>query len=303
MVTEHDHTALIEQRLADLGLRVTYGAQVDERDDFDSSAVASRVGDLHEAFADPDVAAVLTVIGGFNSHELLPHLDWDLIAAHPKVLCGYSDITALQNAILARTGLVTYSGPHWSTFGMRDHLEPTLAWFRAALFSADPVELTPSDRWTDDLWFADQDDRHPQPGEGWWALRPGAAAGRLVGGNLCTFNLLQGGPYRPSLEGALLMVEDDALTFPALLARNLISLRQLPDAAAITGIVIGRFQQASGVTRALLEQIVERADLPAGVPVLGNVDFGHTHPLATLPVGGEAELVVGRRSAFRLTRH
>jgi muramoyltetrapeptide carboxypeptidase LdcA involved in peptidoglycan recycling len=276
---------------------------VDERDDFDSSSVASRVADLHEAFADPEVAAVLTVIGGFNSIELLPHLDWDLIAAHPKVLCGYSDITALQNAILARTGLVTYSGPHWSTFGMRDHLEPTLGWFRAALFDSEPIELTPSPAWTDDLWFLDQDDRHPQPGEGWWALRPGTAAGRLVGGNLCTFNLLQGGPYRPSLEGALLLVEDDALTFPAELARNLTSLLQLPDAAGITGVVIGRFQRASGITRNLLQLVVVRADLPSGVPVLANADFGHTHPLATLPIGGDAELVVGPRCTFRLTRH
>ncbi|WP_375423941.1 S66 peptidase family protein [uncultured Friedmanniella sp.] len=304
MVTEHDHTALIEQRFAALGLRLTYGAHVDERDDFDSSPVASRLADLHEAFADPDVAAIMTVIGGFNSHELLPHLDWALVAAHPKVLCGYSDITALQNAILARTGLVTYSGPHWSTFGMRDHLQQTLDWFEAALFSDEPLELTASSSWTDDLWFLDQDDRHPQPNEGWWALRPGSAAGRIVGGNLCTFNLLQGGPYRPSLEGALLVVEDDALTFPAQLARDLTSLLQLPDAAGITGVVVGRFQGASGLTRDLLAQIVERAGLPFGVPVLANVDVGHTHPLMTLPIGGRAELVVdGGRAHFRLTQH
>lgn len=304
MVTEHDHTALIDQRFAALGLTLTYGAHVDERDAFDSSPVAGRVADLHDAFEDPSVAAVLTVIGGFNSNELLPHLDFELIAAHPKVFCGYSDITVLQNAILARTGLVTYSGPHWSTFGMRDHLEPTLDWFRAALFSDDPVDLRPAASWTDDLWFLDQDDRHPEPNEGWWPLRPGTASGRLVGGNLCTFNLLQGGPYRPSLAGAVLLVEDDALTFPAELARNLTSLLQLPDARQIVGVVIGRFQRASGITRPLVEQVVDRADLPPGVPVLAGVDVGHTHPLATLPIGGEVELVVdGDASSFRLTRH
>ncbi|MDR8413242.1 LD-carboxypeptidase [Nonomuraea sp. 3-1Str] len=61
--------------------------------------------------SDPSLAAVLTVIGGYNSNELLPFLDWELIRANPKILCGYSDITAVQNAILARAGLVTYSGP------------------------------------------------------------------------------------------------------------------------------------------------------------------------------------------------
>jgi len=303
LVTEHDHTDLVNARFDALGLRLTCGAHVDERDDFDSSSIASRVADLHDAFADPEVDAVLTVIGGFNSNELLPHLDWELIAAHPKVFCGYSDITALQNAILARTGLVTYSGPHWSTFGMRDHLEPTLDWFVRTLFDEAPVDLRPSATWTDDLWFLDQDARHPQPNEGWAALRPGRAVGPLVGGNLCTFNLLQGTPYRPSLAGAVLVVEDDALTFPTELARNLTSLLQLPDAGQVAGIVIGRFQRESGITRALLEQILDRQPLADGVPVLAGVDFGHTMPLVTLPIGGEAELVVGDASRFRLTRH
>ena len=88
MVTEHDHTATIEGRFAELGLSLSYGAHVDERDSFDSSAIGSRVADLHAAFADPSVAAVMTVIGGYNSNELLPSLDWELIRANPKIFCG-----------------------------------------------------------------------------------------------------------------------------------------------------------------------------------------------------------------------
>ena len=72
MVNEHDHTAIIEARFEQLGLRLSYGEHVDVRDDFDSSPVADRVTDLHAAFADREVAAILTVIGGFNSNELLP---------------------------------------------------------------------------------------------------------------------------------------------------------------------------------------------------------------------------------------
>jgi muramoyltetrapeptide carboxypeptidase LdcA involved in peptidoglycan recycling len=303
MVAEHDHSAVIEARFAGLGLRLTYGDHVDERDDFDSSSIASRVADLQAAFADPDVAAILTVIGGFNSNELLPYLDWDLIAANPKVLCGFSDITALQNAILARTGLVTYSGPHWSSFGMRDHFEQTLAWFTQALFSDEPVDLAPSASWTDDLWFLDQDDRRVRANEGWWALQPGAATGRVVGGNLCTLNLLQGTPYLPSLDGAVLMLEDDSESNPATFARDLTSLLQLPDAAGLCGLVVGRFQRASGMTRQLLEQIVARQPRLAGLPVLAGVDFGHTQPLATLPIGGRVALTVGDTSSLILTEH
>lgn len=303
MVAEHDHGAVLDARFANLGLTLTYGEHVDERDDFDSSSIASRVEDLHSAFADPGVAAVLTVIGGFNSNELLPYLRWDLIAANPKVLCGFSDITALQNAILARTGLVTYSGPHWSSFGMRDHFEQTQQWFVQLLFDTAPVEVRPATTWTDDLWFMDQDARQVLPGEGWWALQPGIATGRIVGGNLCTLNLLQGTPFMPSLDGALLIVEDDAESDPVTFARNLTSLLQVPDAVGVRGLVVGRFQRASGMTRALLEQIVARQPRLAGLPVLANADFGHTSPLVTLPIGGQATVTVGAQPSLVVTEH
>ena len=300
-VAEYDHSAVIDARFAALGLRLTFGDHVDERDDFQSSSIASRVADLHAAFADPEVAGLLTVIGGFNSNQLLPHLDWDLIAANPKIFCGYSDITALQNAMLTRASLVTYSGPHWSSFGMRDHFEQTQRWFEEALFGEKPIELRPADIWTDDLWFADQDNRTVRPNEGWWPLRPGQAAGRIIGGNLATLNLLQGTEYMPSLAGALLMIEDDFVSDADAFARNLTSLLQLPDAAGVQGLVIGRFQEASGVTRSLLEQIIARQDRLAGLPVLGNADFGHTSPFATFPIGGRAALAVGATSSLRMS--
>jgi muramoyltetrapeptide carboxypeptidase len=299
-VAEHDHSAVIERRFEDMGLRLTYGDHVDERDEFDSSPISSRVEDLHAAFADPSVAGIITVIGGFNSNELLPYIDWDLIAAHPKVFCGYSDISALQNAMLAKTGLVTYSGPHWSSFGMRDHFEPTGEWFRKAVFDDRPIALEPAEAWTDDLWFADQDARTVRPNDGWWQMNPGRATGRVVGGNLCTLNLLPGTGYMPSLDGAVLFVEDDAASDVPAFARELTSLLQLPDAAGVQGLVIGRFQVASGMTRDLLTQIVERQPVLASVPVVANVDFGHTSPLATIPLGGTASVEVGDRTSITL---
>jgi muramoyltetrapeptide carboxypeptidase LdcA involved in peptidoglycan recycling len=104
----------------------------------------------------------------------------------------------------------------------------------------------------------------------------------------------------PSLNGALLMIEDDATSDADTFARNLTSLLQLPDAAGVQGLVIGRFQQASGMTRALLAQIIARQDRLEGRPVLGNADFGHTNPLATFPIGGQATLTVGATSSLRI---
>ncbi len=303
VVMADEHSALIEQRLGALGLHVSFGEHVDERDAFDSSRRESRVADLHAAFDDPQVAGILTVIGGFNSNELLVDIDWGLIAANVKVFCGFSDITALQNAMLARSGLVTYSGPHWSTFGMRDGFEDTLGWFRAAVVFDEPITITPVDTWTDDAWFRDQDAREFLPNDGWWALQPGEAEGQLIGGNLCTLNLLQGTPFMPSLDGALLMLEDDADSSPANFARDLTSLLQVSDAAGIQGLVIGRFQRASQMTRSLLEQIVARQPMLAGRPVLANADFGHTSPLMTFPIGGRARIQAGSASSLTITRH
>ena len=118
--------AIADGRLQDLGLRVTFGRHAEESDAFTSSSVQVRIDDLHEAFADVHVAAILTVIGGYNSNQLLRYIDWELIRAHPKIFCGYSDITALQNAVWAKTGLVTYSGPHYSTFGQKLHADYTV---------------------------------------------------------------------------------------------------------------------------------------------------------------------------------
>ena len=304
LIMENDNTRWMNERFAAMGLTLTFGEHVDEDDQFRSGSIEHRVADLHAAFADPDVAGILTVIGGFNSNELLPHLDFDLIAANPKVFCGYSDITALQNAILARTGLVTYSGPHWSSWGMRDHFEPTGDWFRAAVTDDAPIAVEPSQAWTDDLWFLDQDARTPVPNEGWSPLRPGRASGRIVGGNLCTLNLLQGTANMPSLDGALLFLEDDFESDAAHVARNLTSLLQQPDADGVTGLVVGRFQDSSAVTREALDEIVARQPALRGKPVLAGVDFGHTSPLLTFPVGGTAELAVGDdATTLTITRH
>ncbi|CAN5901894.1 LD-carboxypeptidase [soil metagenome] len=296
-VARHDEAT---GRLRSLGLDVSFGDHVDERDDFTSSSVASRVADLHDAFADPRVAGILTVIGGFNSNQLLDHLDWDLIAANPKVFCGYSDITALQHALLAHTGLLTYSGPHWSSFGMRDHFELTLDWFRRTVFAPEaggqdgPIDLAPAQEWTDDLWFLDQDDRHPEPSDGWWSLgADGIESGRIIGANLATVTLLPGTPHMPLPESCVLVIEDDLESQPHHFDRLLHSLLHhlTHEGTQVRGVVIGRFQRDSQMTRDLLQTIVGIPEL-AALPIVANIDYGHTSPMITLPIGGEIEMRV-----------
>ncbi|MGJ3403639.1 S66 family peptidase [Glutamicibacter sp. Je.9.36] len=294
-VMEFDNTKWITERFEAMGLKQEFGDHVDENDDFDSSPIPSRVADLHAAFADPSVAGIISVIGGFNANELLPYLDWDLIAANPKVFCGYSDFTALANAVHAKTGLVTYVGAHWSSFGMRDHFEPTGQWFRTATHEH-AWTIEHASEFTDDLWFMDQDNRSVQASGGPWILNQGAATGTVIGGNLGTLHLLQGGEFMPSLHGAMLFIEEDSSEDIHEIARKLASFLQSPSAAGLTGLAIGRFQRQSGITRSLLEQVIAKHPILQRIPVVANLDFGHTSPMFTLPIGGYARLSTGEDS-------
>jgi muramoyltetrapeptide carboxypeptidase len=222
-----------------------------------------------------------------------------LIASNPKILCGYSDMTALTCAIHAHTGLVTYSGPHYSTFGMRDHFEQTLNWFTSIMFSDEELDVLPASTWSDDAWHLSQDARTVRQAEGPWILNPGSASGDLIGGNLCTLNLLQGTPHMPELAGNIVFVEDDFLSFPENFDRQLESLLQQPDGGHIAALLIGRFQDRSAMTRDRLKMIIATKATLDNVPVVANLDFGHTDPLLTLPVGGRAA-VTATSEAIRL---
>lgn len=280
-------------RMESLGLRVSFGRRVREIDDFGSTSVASRVADLHEAFEDPSVRGVLTVIGGFNANQMLRSIDWKLVAAYPKVFCGYSDITALSNAMLAKANVVAYSGPHFSTFAMVKGIEYDLAHFRRCVMEDGPFEVEPSPAWADDAWFLEQVNRTFLPNAGPVTLRAGDAEGLIVGGNLCTLNLLHGTEWMPSLADSILFVEEDSQAgalSPVEFDRNLQSVLHLPAARGIRGVVIGRFQIASKMTTDLLRKIVESKPELRGVPVACGFDFGHTTPHFTFPVGGSARL-------------
>lgn len=278
------------QQLARLGLRVSYATNSEELDEFGSSSIAGRVADIHEAFADPQVKGILSAIGGYNSNQILRYLDYDLMAANPKVLCGFSDITALSAAIYAKTGLVTYSGPHFSTFGMKKGLEYTLAYFQKCLMEKAPFAVEPAKHWSDDPWYRDQENRMFIPNEGYLVVNPGQAEGRLLGGNLCTLNLLQGSEYMPSLAGSILFLEDDDESKPLIFDRDLQSLIHLPDFAGVQGIVIGRFQHASEMSNEKFVKLIQSKPELARMPVVANADFGHTTPQFTFPIGGRGKL-------------
>ena len=281
--------------LADLSLKVTFGKHVNESDMLMSSAIASRVADLHVAFADPNVKGILTVIGGFNSNQLLPHIDYDLIRNNPKFFCGFSDITALNNAIYHKAGLINYSGVHFSTFAMQKGFEYSREYFKRVAFHGNNIELLPSDAWADDAWFMDQDNRTFHKNSGYWSINPGHAEGTIIGGNLGTLALLQGTDYMPSLQDCILFLEDDAIAGGIDVVefeRKLHSLLQQPGAETIRGLVFGRFETAFGMGQEKLRFILDNMTQSLNIPIIANADFGHTSPIFTFPVGGTCAVEV-----------
>jgi muramoyltetrapeptide carboxypeptidase LdcA involved in peptidoglycan recycling len=286
---------LATRRLKELGFKVSFGRHVSERDFFDSSSVEHRVEDLHDAFRDKSVKAILTVIGGFNSIEVLPHLDYKLIKKNPKILCGFSDITALANGIYAKTGLVTYSGPHLFNFGEVKGFEHTLDHFKKCLLSDEPFEVTASDKWSNDRWATDQENRTFERNEGFYTLQPGKAEGTIIGANLVTFHALSGTPFMPSLKNSVLFIEDDHEENVHTFNRTLASLSLNPEFKGVKGIVIGRFQPQSEMGRKEIEAVVRKNPRLRGIPIIAGVDFGHTTPLITFPIGGKARITADKR--------
>jgi len=281
---------IAHQRFAQLGLKLVFGKNIAEIDAFGSSSIQSRIEDLHWAFGNPDIKAILTVIGGFNSNQLLKYIDWGLIKNNPKIFCGYSDITALNNALYTKTGLVNYSGPHYSTFGQKLYFDYTLDYFKKCLFSGDPIDIVPSSAWSDDAWYIDQEERTRINNEGWYAINHGEASGTIIGANLVTFKGLQGTEYFPSLKNSILFIEEDSESEPHHVDRDLQSLLLLPDFKEVKGIVFGRFQKQSKMTQSILRTIITDKKELRDIPIIADVDLGHTSPMITFPIGGQVYL-------------
>jgi len=287
---------IAEERIKSLGLSVSYGAHVREKDELISSRVESRVSDLNDAFKDKSVDAILTVIGGFNSNQLLKHLDYKAIRSNPKIFCGYSDITVLSNAIFAKTGLVTYSGPHFSSFGMKKGFEYTMEGFKNCLFSSRPFEITPSKEWSNDKWYLDQNKRKFVKNKGPIVINKGEAKGRIIGGNLGTLSLLQGTEFMPSLKDSILFIEDDYESRAVTFDRVLQSLLHQPGFERVRGIVIGRFERESNISDRALRKIIQTKKELMDIPIVANVDFGHTTPMITFPIGGEGKINLNKNN-------
>jgi muramoyltetrapeptide carboxypeptidase LdcA involved in peptidoglycan recycling len=291
--------------LESLGLRPVVMPNAALAGGWTAGSAQQRADDLHAAFADDSIAAIICGIGGNHSNQLLPLLDYDLIAAHPKIFQGYSDITNLHAAFAKHAGLSTYYGPALcSELGEFPNVFPyTDRWLRAAWFEDGNLELEPVDEWTDEFldWNEKADlerARATHPADGWVTIREGVAEGPLVGGcleSLCWH--IKGSTEWPNFDGAVLLVEtSEEGPSPEHVDGYLTDLENLGVFESIEGLLVGRPAAYTHANTQVLWEVVERRTSQAGIPVLANIDCGHTDPMVTLPLGATTRIDAGQRS-------
>jgi muramoyltetrapeptide carboxypeptidase len=269
------------------GYRVKLAEGIWERDDYVAGDPRRRADDLNALFADPEVDVVQALQGGFGSAQVIPFVDFDLVAENPKPLVGFSDVTALHVALLQRVGLGTIYGNGLIGVGSTEvssfSKERLLEVLRTG--GVGPVPANPDDPWVR-------------------VIRGGTVRAPLVGG--CLWLLMQtiGTPWEVDLEGAILFFEDTHAP-PYYIDGHLLQLQQAGKLDGVVGVVVGEMHRCDwGDLRPVsdwarsrsLEDVLEERLEPLGVPVIYGLPLGHGKHLAALPLGVECTLDADART-------
>ena len=273
--------AIATESLQALGFKVREAPNLRARYGHFAGTDAQRAADVNAMFADPGVQGILAMTGGSGGNRMLPLVDYAAIARNPKFLGGYSDLTALINAVNAQTGLVTFHCP----MGASEWNEFSVQWLRGAVIEAQAQSLVNSPEREDALV--------PRAGR-ITTLRGGRARGPLVGGNLAVLSSMVGSKYLPSFDGAILFLEE-VNEYIYRVDRMLSTLKLAGALDRLAGVVLGAFTRCGPGdgnygTLTLDEVFDDYFVKPMNVPVYGGAQFGHIQRKFTLPVGLEVEI-------------
>jgi len=278
----------------DLGVKPIVASHVLDARGYESGSIEARAAELQGFLEDPDIRAIFTTLGGFNSNELLSHLDFDRIGDEPKIVIGYSDVTALLLALTSTKGWITFYGPALlPQMGEFPGPQPfTLAHLREILMAGptggvlpDPIERTDQFLdWAKDESYGRARMMSPNPGREVW--RPGIGEGIMFGGNLETLNFMVGTPWLDMPRNTILYVEaTEAEAHLPRLQRALTHLRQCGALARVRGLLVGQCPDAKPVAGDTLRTMVLRTLSDVDFPIVGELSFGHVDPILTLPNG------------------
>ena len=266
--------------LAALGFKSREAPNARARRGQHAGSAEQRAADINGLIADPSVHGLLAITGGSGANRVLPLLDYAAIQRQPKVIAGFSDVTALLNAVTARTGLVSFHAPvavsEWNPFSVAE--------FRAVLIDAEARTLrNPVDK-SDNL--VPKDHRIS-------TLRPGLARGPLVGGNLAVLTSMAGSAYLPSFDGAILFLEE-INEYIYRVDRMLSTLQLMGALDRLAGVVIGAFTNCGpgdgNYGTLTLDEVFDDWFGPLGVPVYRGAAIGHIRQKFTVPLGLPVEM-------------
>lgn len=268
------------RNLESQGFTVKPGANLRASHGGYAGTIRQRVDDLHAMFGDREVQAIWTARGGSGCTGLLPHLRYDFIRRHAKILIGYSDITALHLALLRQAGLVSFHGPvAWSTFSSYS-VEHMLA-----------VLMEPRRQYAIAMAEENAQKAATQPQFAAQTLHPGVAEGRLIGGNLSLVAALAGTPFAADFRGRLLFLEEVGEA-PYRVDRMLTQLDQAIGLQRAAGALLGVFQK-SGTDKdpsLSLNDVLAAHFADGPKPAVYGWSFGHIPQQFTLPVGVRARM-------------
>lgn len=269
------------KNLIDLGFQVTFTERLTLQNGYFSGTDSQRAEDLMEMFEREDVDAIMCVRGGYGCARILPLLDYNVIKKNPKILIGYSDVTALLYGIFKKTGLITFHGPvATSTFN-----EFSVKNFKSVLINP---EITKK--------FFSANPTSDENIYGVQSLVKGKAKGRLVGGNLSIMVSLIGTKYDVDYTNKIIFIEEIGEE-PYRIDRMLTQLIQANKFKNSAGIMMGIFSKcepkekdaAFSKSFSLMEVLKDRfSDFK--IPVIYGMSFGHVKDKFTIPFGGLAEL-------------
>lgn len=260
----HSATRWMESR----GYQLKVFPGVWEKDGYLAGSDAVRLRDLHDAFADDSVDAILCMRGGYGCTRFLEHIDFELLRRHPKPFLGYSDITALHLAITRYAGFVTFHGAMLNADLLGNKQPPTESSLLRMLSGQQPALL-----------------EHPAAYP-LTTLAPGSASGRLLGGNLSMICATIGTAFELDDQGIILFIED--VNEPLYRVDRLLThLRQAGKLGRVHGVLVGDF---AGVDVSRLELLLKQELGPLNIPVLAGWRSGHCDPNITLPMGAQVRL-------------
>lgn len=273
-----EHLDRAAERIRSLGWEPVFSKNALARHGYLAGTDQQRAEDLNTALRDPSIQGILYLRGGYGAMRILPMLDYRAMKERPIVTMGFSDITALHLAFLARSGVMTYHGP--------------CAESRWSDFSRETLPIV-----TDSSPFGEV--RHPAEGPARATLVPGQTKGRPVAGNLSLVASLMGTPYMPSLEGAILCLEDIGEE-PYRVDRMLTHLWLSGQLKKAKGLVFGDFRERrrageptepiDPITTFSQQQVLMDRCAQIGIPAYSGLSFGHIGNNHILPLGAMANL-------------